>query len=135
VRRLAAPAVTVAALVLAVVAVVVAVRAGDRADAAKRALREAQARGAVNRTVLADSEAQLCGRVYSQLTLLEKVSAKQETLSFYRRILPDIPLRTIKRLLANAHKQTKLALAELSPTHCSDLPSQRLTTPGALAGH
>lgn len=71
----------------------------------------------------------MCVRIYSQLTLIEQLAARQQTLAFYRHVLPDIPLRTIRRLLANARRQTRLMLAELSPRHCAQLPSQPLSSP------
>lgn len=112
-------AATIAALVLGLLATRAA---GD----AQHTLAVRDAQGEQARVEIAQSELEVCTRVYSQLTLLEKVAAKQQTLAFYRRVLPDIPLRTIRRLLANAQEQTRIALAELNPAHCRDLPTQQL---------
>lgn len=96
-----------------------------RADAVQTQLNDHAAAGRTTRATIAESELDLCVRIYSQITLTERVAYQQATLTYYRQVLPDIADRTIRRLLANNRRQIRILLAEYNPAHCHDLPSQQ----------
>lgn len=111
-------------VICAAVSTGTAVYSISRADHVQAQVNHRAAAARTIRATIAQSELDLCTRIYSQITLTERIAYREATLSFYRRVLPDIADRTVRRLLSTDRRQIRILLAEYNPAHCHDLPSQ-----------
>lgn len=90
-----------------------------------RLQRQQAAQGKLHRRQIAASDLQLCTKLYGQIVQLEKNAAAQATVAIYHHLLPSIPLREIKALVANAQAGALKVEAQFDPKQCSTLPSQK----------